>query len=550
VISKQDRTAWQVARDGESGEPWWRGAVVYQIYPRSYLDTNGDGVGDLPGITQKLGYIADLGVDAIWISPFFRSPMRDFGYDVSDYCDVDPIFGTLADFDELLAEAHRYGLKVIIDQVYAHTSDEHDWFSQSRASRDNAYADWYVWRDAKPDGSPPNNWQSVFGGAAWTWDARRQQYFMHNFLSSQPQLNVHNPVVQDALVAAAKFWLDKGVDGFRLDAINFAMFDPDFRDNPAWPAEGRTITRPFDLQHHIHNQSHPDIPVFMERIRALANDYGEIFTVAEVPGPDPLPEMRAFSEGNRRLSSAYSFDFLYARSLSPRRVKASQMNWSGPFSEGWPSWAFSNHDAPRCVSRWCPPGSDMQAYAKMTNSLLLSLRGNPILYQGEELGLPQADVAFEDLQDPEAIANWPRTLGRDGARTPMPWSQGNNYAGFSEQKPWLPVGQGHPELSADNQAADAGSVLNFTRAMLKVREASEAMRLGDVSFLEGGGLLLAVRRELKDEVVICLFNLGAEAVIVPGGLVDGMICLIASGASEAPPVELPAHAVWIGGNGR
>src|SRR3990167_5243107 len=208
-------------------QPWWRGAVVYQIYPRSYLDTNGDGIGDLPGITEQLGYIARLGVDAIWISPFFRSPMRDFGYDVSDYCDVDPIFGTLADFDAMLADAHRRGLKVIIDQVYAHTSDDHAWFAQSRASRDNPFADWYVWRDPKPDGTPPNNWQSVFGGAAWTWDTRRQQYYMHNFLSSQPQLNLHKPEVQDALLAAAKFWLDRGVDGFRLDAINFGIFDPE-----------------------------------------------------------------------------------------------------------------------------------------------------------------------------------------------------------------------------------------------------------------------------------------------------------------------------------
>jgi alpha-glucosidase len=516
---------------------------VYQIYPRSYLDTNGDGIGDLPGITRKLPYIAALGVEAIWISPFFKSPMSDFGYDVSDYCNVDPIFGTLADFDALLTEAHRLGLKVIIDQVYAHTSDAHDWFAQSREYRDNPYADWYVWKDPKPDGTPPNNWQSVFGGPAWTWDARRQQYYMHNFLSTQPQLNVHNRVVQDALVAAAKFWLDKGVDGFRLDAINFAMFDPDFRDNPPWPAGSRTITRPFDLQHHIHNQSHPDIPVFMERIRELANKYGAIFTVAEVPGPDPLPEMSAFTAGEKRLSSAYSFDFLYAGRLSPRRVKASQMNWAGAFSEGWPSWAFSNHDAPRCVSRWCPPGADMRQFAKLTNALLLCLRGNPILYQGEELGLPQAEVAFEDLQDPEAIANWPRTLGRDGARTPMPWSKGNTFAGFSEAKPWLPVGQGHAELAANEQESDPASVLNFTRAMLNVRANSAALRLGEVEFPDVPEPLLALRRTLGDETVLCLFNLGTDDVAVPADLNAGAKPLI----STAPgPMALPPHGVWIG----
>jgi alpha-glucosidase len=490
-------------------------------------------------------------VEAIWISPFFKSPMSDFGYDVSDYCDVDPIFGTLEDFDALLAKAHSLGLKVIIDQVYAHTSDAHDWFAQSRGSRDNPYADWYVWRDPKPDGTPPSNWQSVFGGPAWTWDARRQQYYMHNFLPAQPQLNVHNRQVQDALVAAAKFWLDRGVDGFRLDAINFAMFDPDFRDNPPWPAGSRTITRPFDLQHHIHNQSHPDIPVFMERIRELANGYGAIFTVAEVPGPDPLPEMRAFAAGDNRLNSAYSFDFLYASRLSPRRVKASQMNWAGPFSEGWPSWAFSNHDAPRCVSRWCPPGADAAQFARLTNALLLCLRGNPILYQGEELGLPQAQVAFEDLQDPEAIANWPRTLGRDGARTPMPWTKASAFAGFSQSRPWLPVGQGHAELAAAEQESDPDSVLNFTRAMVKLRAGSAALRFGDVDFPETPDPLLALRRTLGGETVLCLFNLGTEDVAVPGELTAGAKPLISSapGARTLPmtlPGTLPRHGVWIG----
>lgn len=536
----------EVRSAGTAAQPWWRGAVVYQIYPRSYLDTNGDGIGDLPGITQKLGYIASLGVDAIWISPFFRSPMADFGYDVADYCDVDPIFGTLADFDALLAEAHRLGLRVIIDQVYSHTSDAHEWFEASRQSKDNPYADWYVWRDPKPDGSPPNNWQSVFGGAAWTWDARRQQYYMHNFLASQPQLNVHNPVVQEALLAAGRFWLDRGVDGFRLDAINFSMFDPEFRDNPPWPAEGRTITRPFDLQHHTHNQSHPDIVLFLERVRKLTDEFGAIFTVAEIGGPDPLGEMRAFTEQDKRLNSAYSFDFLYARDLTPARVKAAQKNWMGPVSEGWPSWAFSNHDAPRCISRWCPPGADMRAYAKLTNALLMTLRGNPILYQGEELGLPQADVAFQDLQDPEAIANWPRTLGRDGARTPMPWERANTFAGFSERKPWLPVGQGHDGLAAALQEDDPDSVLNFTRALLAAREGSEAMRLGDIQFPDVPGSLLAIWREQGGESLIALFNLGANAAPVPAALTEGHRCLIRAGADEAPPSELKAFAVWIG----
>ncbi|ABI78166.1 glycosyl hydrolase, family 13 [Hyphomonas neptunium ATCC 15444] len=526
-------------------QPWWRGAVIYQIYPRSYQDSNSDGVGDLPGITRRLDHIASLGVSAIWISPFFKSPMKDFGYDVSDYCDVDPAFGTLADFDTLMERARSLGLKVIIDQVYAHTSDAHAWFAESRASRANPKADWFVWRDAKPDGTPPNNWQSVFGGPAWTWDARRGQYFMHNFLSSQPQLNVHNPEVQDALLSVAKFWLDRGVDGFRLDAINFAMFDPEFRDNPPWPAEGRTITRPFDLQHHIHNQSHPDIPVFMERVRALADTYGDIYTVAEVPGPDPLPEMRAFtSEG--RLSSAYSFDFLYAKSLSPRRVKASQMNWAGPLSEGWAAWAFSNHDAPRCISRWCPPGGDLEAYAKMTNALLLCLRGNPILYQGEELGLTQAEIAFEDLQDPEAIANWPLTLGRDGARTPMPWINDNSYAGFSEVKPWLPVGAGHALRAAMAQYGQPFSVLEFTRLVISLRSSSDILKFGSVSFPETQGDLLAIERRLGEDRLLCLFNLGIKAVSVDVALPRFATTLLSSDGRLEGPENLPPFGVWIG----
>jgi hypothetical protein len=283
-----------------TASPWWRGAAIYQIYPRSFADTNGDGIGDLRGVTQRLDYVASLGVDAVWLSPFFTSPMRDFGYDVADYCGVDPVFGTLADFDALVERAHALNLKLIIDQVYSHSSDQHAWFQQSRSSRENAKADWYVWADARVDGSPPNNWQSVFGGPAWTWDARRGQYYLHNFLPEQPDLNVHNPNVQDALLDVARFWLDRGVDGFRVDAINFAMHDPKLRDNP--PArEGGKRTRPFDYQQHVHNQSHPDIANFLERLRAVTDGYGERFTVAEVGGDHALGEMHAFTAGDHRL---------------------------------------------------------------------------------------------------------------------------------------------------------------------------------------------------------------------------------------------------------
>ena len=358
--------------------PWWHGASIYHIYPRSFLDSNGDGIGDLAGITARLDHVASLNVDAIWISPFFPSPMRDFGYDVADYCGVDPIFGTLDDFDALVARAHQLGLKIIIDQVWSHTSDAHAWFRESRQSRVNPRADWYVWADPKPDGSPPSNWQSVFGGPAWTWDARRQQYYLHNFLSSQPDLNLHNPAVQDAILDVARFWLARGVDGFRIDAINFAMHDPLLRDNP--PAGGNhKRTRPFDFQKRIHNMSHPDIPLFIERVAAVVRSFPDRFTVAEVGGDDAIAEMHNFTAGQHRFHSAYGFNFLYADSLSPRLIADALGEWPERDGTGWPSWAFSNHDAPRAASRWhgaCPH----DAYARLIMLLLISLRGNIFLY--------------------------------------------------------------------------------------------------------------------------------------------------------------------------
>ena len=339
-------------------DDWWRGAVIYQIYPRSFRDTNGDGIGDLKGIVEGLDYIAELGVDGIWISPFFTSPMKDFGYDVADYRGVDPSFGTFEDFDAVIAKAHALGLKVIIDQVYSHTSDEHAWFRESRQDRENARADWYVWADPKPDGSPPSNWQSVFGGSAWQWDGPRRQYYLHNFLACQPDLNVHNRDVQDALLDVARFWLDRGVDGFRLDALNFSMHDPQLRDNPPSGVPMDEVTRPFDMQDKVFNQSHADIPAFLERICGVMDEYDARFTVAEVGGPEPLAEMKAFTQGGKRLDSAYNFDFLYAPDLTAERVRKSLANWDQTPGEGWPSWAFSNHDAPRAVTRWANDGDD------------------------------------------------------------------------------------------------------------------------------------------------------------------------------------------------
>ncbi|TAJ63038.1 alpha-glucosidase [Brevundimonas sp.] len=521
---------------------WWRGAVVYQVYPRSFADTDGDGIGDLNGITARLDHIASLGVDAVWISPFFTSPMKDFGYDVADYCDVDPVFGTLADFDRLIARAHALGLRIITDLVLAHTSDQHPWFRDSRQSRTGPRADWYVWADAKPDGSPPSNWQSVFAGPAWTWDARRGQYYLHNFLPEQPQLNLHNLAVQDALLDAARFWLDRGVDGFRFDAINFALYDPALTDNPPAPPGGKR-TRPFDFQSHVHNQSWPQIPAFLARVRALMDGYPGRFSVAEVVGDAAEPEMQAFTAGESHLNSAYGFAYLYADALTPDLVRRANAAWDGAPGQGWPSWAFSNHDAPRAVSRWSQ-GRDRERFARMAMLLLMSLRGNVFVYQGEELGLPQAEVPFDRLVDPEAIANWPETLGRDGARTPMPWRADAPHAGFSTVEPWLPVDARHPPLAVDRQEADPGSILHLTRRLIALRKREPALRLGSLRFLDAPPSILAFERELGADILTCVFNLGHET---EAWTPDGRFAIIQSvNLDAAAPPGLPPLSGWIG----
>lgn len=491
-----------------SAEPWWRGATIYQVYPRSFCDKNGDGVGDLPGITDHLDHVASLGADAVWISPFFTSPMRDFGYDVADYRSVDPIFGTLADFDALVARAHGLGLKVLIDLVFAHTSDQHAWFVESRADRTNEKADWYVWADPKPDGSPPSNWQSVFGGPSWTWDARREQYYHHNFLKEQPQLNGHSPAVQDALLDITRFWLERGVDGFRFDAINFMMHDPALTDNPPVRSPAKR-TRPFDFQHHFHNQSQPEILPFLQRLRDLCDAHGAAFALAEVGGEQAETEMVAYTaEG--RLHSAYGFDYLYADQLTPALVAKTAERWPDRAGAGWPSWAFENHDAPRALSRWVAP-DHAQQFARTKMLLLAALRGSIILYQGEELGLTQVQVPFELLQDPEAIANWPQTLSRDGVRTPMPWSSREQGLGFTRGEPWLPFGSDHAAMSVDGQEAEPGSLLHYTRSVIGLRNRTPALRWGALEIVEASEQTLVFDRVYRGERLRCTFNLSASS---------------------------------------
>lgn len=520
----------------------WTGAAIYHVYVRSFRDCNGDGVGDLAGVIQGLDHIASLGVDAVWLSPFFASPQKDYGYDVSDYRTVDPLFGSLADFDRLLNKAHGLGLKIIVDLVFCHTSDEHAWFAESRTSRQNAKADWYVWADAKPDGSPPNNWQSVFGGPAWTWDARRRQYYMHNFLKEQPQLNVRNPALQDALLDVARFWLDRGVDGFRFDAINFAVHDDQLRDNPPSGRAMESVTRPFDLQLHVFNQSQPAILPFLERLRDVMDQAPGRFSVAEIPGEDPVAEMKAYTLPGKRLHSAYGFDFLYAPKITPALVRQAILPWTEQDSR--PSWAFSNHDAPRAVSRWAAP-EHREIAARCFMMLLFSLPGCAFLYQGEELGLPQGEVPFEHLKDPEAIANWPLTLGRDGARTPFPWTVQAPNAGFSESgTPWLPIDPKQAALALDRQSNDAQSMLAFTRQVLQHRKDQSALSAGAIAFLDVPAPILAFTRGDGADRILCVFNLSAApAAFTPSG---EWAPVLSAHSDPGPSSDLPAYGgCWL-----
>lgn len=496
-----------------SGTDWWRGAVIYQVYPRSFQDSDGDGVGDLPGITRRLPYIASLGVDAVWIAPFFKSPMADMGYDVSDYRDVDPMFGTLADFDALLAEAHRLGLRIIIDQVLSHTSDRHPWFIESRQSRTNPKADWYVWAEARPDGTAPNNWLSVFGGPAWEWDGVRMQYYMHSFLASQPDLNFHEEAVRAELIDTMRFWLDRGVDGFRLDACNHYLHDARLRDNPpAFRGAAPDVqeSNPYGFQDHRYDKTQRGNIAFLKRIRALLDGYEGRVAMGEVGDGARSPDtVGLYTKGGDRLHLCYTFD-LFGREFTPGYFRAIVGRFEKAAREGWVCWALSNHDVMRHVSRWTPPGEDPEAVAKLAILLLVALRGSICLYQGEELGLTEAELRFEDLRDPYGIRFWPSFKGRDGCRTPMVWEAGAPNGGFTGGTPWLPVPEAHRGAAVDRQEEDPDSVLAAYRAAIGLRKAHPALAAGSIRFLREQGTVLAFVRACESETLLCLFNLSAE----------------------------------------
>ena len=495
-----------------SNSNWWRGGVIYQIYPRSYQDTNGDGVGDLPGITARLAHIAALGADGIWLSPFFKSPMKDYGYDVSDYRDVDPMFGTLDDFKALVAKAHDLGLKVMIDQVLSHTSDQHPWFVESRADKTNPKADWYVWADAQGDGTPPNNWLSIFGGSAWQWDTGRLQYYMHNFLVSQPDLNFHNPEVQQALLDDVKFWLDLGVDGYRLDTVNFYVHDKHLRSNP--PRGMPTVedpavdkNNPYAWQWHVHDKSQPENIEFLRKLRALLDQYPDTTMVGEVGDDDGLARMAEYTQGGDKLHMAYCFDLLGTQFSAPflHGVFSRFLNVVG---DGWPCWALSNHDCKRMASRWgaADPSGRL---TRLAAALQMSLRGTPCIYHGEELGLTEADIAFEDLKDPFGITMWPKFKGRDGCRTPMPWQADAPNAGFGPGKPWLPVPPEHLPKAVDQQGAD-GLMAYYTQ-LLHWRKAQPALVHGGMTLWPEHAQVLAFEREHEGQRMLCVFNFSDQA---------------------------------------
>lgn len=520
---------------------WWRSAVIYQVYPRSYQDSSGDGIGDLKGITARLDYIADLGVDCIWLSPIFTSPQADMGYDVSDYLSVDPLFGELKDFDDLIAGAHARGLKVIVDQVLSHTSDQHVWFKQSRVSRDNDKSDWYVWADPLPDGSPPTNWHSHFGGPAWEFDPQRGQYYLHNFLASQPDLNFHNPDVVDAILETAKFWLDRGLDGFRLDTVNYYFHDQELRSNP--PAQSKPQVMATDLygmQSNIYNKTRPENLGFLERLRALTDQYDDIMMVGEVGemGRRSIEIMGEYTAGTSRLHMAYSFAML-GPDFTAEHFRSCIEGFQRGAPDGHPYWSFSNHDVPRQVTRWAEHAVSEDSIARLACAMLMSFEGTIGLYQGEELGQTETELVFEELTDPPAIRYWPGVKGRDGCRTPMVWEKDAANAGFSTGKPWLPVKAPQAAKAVDQQGPDG--ILAFYKKMIALRKASPALTRGKTAFIALPEPLLAFTRTDAAQSLTCIFNLSTKAQTVP---------LKASAEIlEGAAVAMTAESLTLDGNG-
>ncbi len=485
---------------------WLRGAALYQLYPLSFRDGDGDGWGDLGGVLAGLDHVAGLGVDGVWLCPFYPSPWTDFGYDVADHRAVDPRMGTLEGFDRFLAAAHDRGLKVLLDLVCGHTSDQHPWFEASRRGRQGPYADFYVWADAAPDGTPPNNWLSVFGGAAWTWEPRRRQYYLHHFLSTQPALNLSDAACFQAVLDNARFWLARGVDGFRIDAVDFFAHDPHLRSNPAAPPAAEPPLKPFGRQIHVHDMLGTAIRPLLERLRAEVDRFPGRVLLGELSSQPGAADRIAAYTAAGGLHAAYTLSL--AKGAFTADAFAAAL--TGVADPGAIAWSFSNHDVERAVTRWCPPGAEREAFNTLLAALFCALPGTLCLYQGEELALPQASLTREQLRDPFGIAYWPEFPGRDGSRTPMPWRADAPHAGFTTAAatPWLPVDPRHAPLAVNRQEADPASPLHVWRAALARRRATPALRHGALRGVVAAGPVLAFDRVAADGAVVrACFNL-------------------------------------------
>jgi alpha-glucosidase len=485
---------------------WWQEAIIYEVYARSFQDSNGDGIGDLEGIRRRLDYLRWLGVDAIWITPVYPSPMKDFGYDVADYCDIDPIFGSLADFDRLIADAHARGLKVVMDFVPNHTSDRHPWFIESRSSRTASRRDWYIWRDGN-DGGPPNNWISNFGGSAWEWDEETRQYYYHAFLREQPDLNWRNPAVRSAMHDALRFWLNRGVDGFRMDVLWHLMKDPELRDNPLNPAYQPNQAE-IERLLQVHSADHPDIHGVIKELRSVLDAYRDRVLIGEIY----LPLQRLVAYYGEDMSGAHlPFNFQLLQTPWNARMIASVIGeYESLLSpKSWPNWVLGNHDKPRIAARVGEP------QARVAAMLLLTLRGTPTLYYGDELGIAQVPIPLERVQDP-----WERNepglgLGRDPERTPMQWDS-SPTAGFSSGTPWLPLSPDATACNVETLAREPQSILSLYRKLIALRREHAALRIGDYVPLAvtGSDDVLGYIRQHGTDRWIALLNLGGSAQTV------------------------------------
>jgi alpha-glucosidase len=489
----------------ERADIWWRNGVFYQIYPRSYQDSNGDGVGDIKGIIERLPYVSALGVDAIWLSPIFPSPMADFGYDISDYVGIDPLFGTKADFEALVSATHAAGLKIILDLVPNHTSDQHPWFLESRSARDNSKRDWYLWRDPRPGGSAPNNWMSEFGGSAWALDAATGQYYYHAFLAQQPDLNWRNAHVRAAIYDVMRFWLRKGVDGFRVDVIWHLIKDEQFRDNPPNPGV-RPNRPPHESLLPRYTADQAEVQDVIAEMRGVIDEFGDRVLIGEIY----LPFERLVAYYGKDLLGAHlPFNFaLLSAPWNARAIEKIIAEYEAALPPAaWPNWVLGNHDRPRVASRVGP------AQARVAAMLLLTLRGTPTLYYGDEIGMHQVAIAPDQVRDPFE-KNVPGIgVGRDGCRTPMQWDA-TPQAGFSTAQPWLPLSEDYVRENAANLAADKQSILSLYRALIRLRKQTPALVSGAYVPLAAEGELLLYKRQDDEGSLLIALNLGDEPVSV------------------------------------